>query len=103
MLAPVVFRISEIIAPPFPNKQPAWSVETTSLAVTDDPLFELESSPFSIPASTVREKTRTTAFCAGEYRDSGFYNQVIYSTYYKLVHLKDYVEQGKQKRKRTSK
>lgn len=73
MLAPVAFRISETIAPPFPNKQPTWFDGTTTRAVTDDPLFEPESSPFSMPVSTALEKTRTTAFWAGEYRDSGFY------------------------------
>lgn len=72
MLAPVAFRISETIAPPFPNKQPTWFDGTTSRAVTYGSFFDPNSSPFSTPASTDLEKTRTTAFCAGEYLDSGF-------------------------------
>ena len=75
MPVPVTFRISETIAPPFPNKQPTWLCGTTILAFTVDPLFEPESIPFSMPASIDLEKTRTTAFCAGEYRESGFYTR----------------------------
>ena len=73
MLVPVALRISEIIAPPFPNRQPTWFDGTMSRAVTFKPLPEPESSPFSIEASKAFTKTRTTAFCAGEYCDSGFY------------------------------
>ena len=72
MLAPVTFRISETITPPFPNRQPTWFDGTTRRAVTDGPLFEPEPCPFSVPPSKDFEKTRTTAFCAGEYLDSGF-------------------------------
>lgn len=72
MLAPVAFRISDTITPPFPNKQPTWFDGTTSRAVTDDPIFNPESISFSIPVSTDLEKTSTAAFCAGEYLDSGF-------------------------------
>jgi hypothetical protein len=72
MLVLVALRISEIIVPPFPNKQPTWLGETTSLAVTGDPLLEPGSRPFSMPDSTALEKTSTIVFCAAEYRDSGF-------------------------------
>lgn len=58
--------------PPFPIKQPTWFDGTTSRAETGEP-FEPESSPFSMPASIDRLKTRITPFCAGEYLDSGFY------------------------------
>ena len=75
MLAPVAFLISDTITPPFPNKQPTWLDETTSCAVTDDPVFNPEFIPFSIPASTDLEKTSTVAFCAGEYLDSGLCNK----------------------------
>lgn len=72
MLVQVTLRISDITAPPFPNRQPTWVEGTTSRAVTFEPLPEPESGPLSIEASKSFTKTRTTAFCAGEYCDSGF-------------------------------
>lgn len=72
MLVHVAFRISETIAPAFPNKTPTWLDGTTSRAVTDGPLYDRESGPFSTEPSTDLEKTSTTAFCAGENLDSGF-------------------------------
>jgi len=72
MLVHVAFRISETIAPPFPNKTPTWLDGTTSCAVTDDSLFDRQSSTFSIQHSIDLQKTSTTASCAGETLDSGF-------------------------------
>lgn len=80
MLVPVSFLISEIIAPPFPNKQPTWLFATTSLNVISDlvPKFIPE------PASRIRSKTRTTAVCAGDFRNSRFY---ILRKLYHLTHI----------------
>lgn len=61
MQVPVNLLISETIAPPFPNKQPTWFDGTTIRAETGDP-GEPKSTPFSMPASTHRLKTRTAAF-----------------------------------------
>lgn len=71
----VTFLISEIIAPPFPNRQPTWLDGTTSRADTGDP-FESESNPFTRPVSTDLLNTTIVAFCAGEYSDSTLYETI---------------------------
>ena len=71
------FRISNIIASPFPNQQPTCPDGTTRRAITSDLLLNPESSLLSQPNSMDLEWTSTTAFCAGEYLDSGFLKAII--------------------------
>jgi hypothetical protein len=73
MSAPVTFLISESTLPSLPLKQPTKSDETRSLAVTGLPSLKPDRCPLPMTPSMILRKTRTTAFCAGEYVDSRFY------------------------------
>lgn len=73
MSAPVTSLIAESTLPSLPLKQPTKSDETRSLAVTGLPSLKPDRYPLPLTLSIILRKTRTTAFCAGEYTDSRFY------------------------------
>lgn len=86
-LVPVTFLISEIIAPPLPNRQPTWFDANRTRAVAGDS-FRSERNPFKRPVSVDLVNTTIVAFCAGEYSDSTVYDTIQTKENYQLMQLK---------------
>lgn len=83
----VIFLISEIIAPPFPSRQPTWFDANRTRADTGDS-FGSERNPFKRPVSVDLVNTTIVAFCAGEYLDSTLYETQHTKEKYQLMHMK---------------